>query len=75
MVTVKVDHTKCNGDAICISICPVNVFELKDKKAIPVREKDCFFCMTCIALCPEQAIEVVDENTRIFVEELKGKLG
>jgi NAD-dependent dihydropyrimidine dehydrogenase PreA subunit len=73
MATVKVDHTKCNGDAICVSICPVNVFELKDNKAVQVREQDCFFCMACIAQCPEQAIEVADENTRIILEELKGK--
>ncbi|MEJ5293024.1 MAG: 4Fe-4S binding protein [Candidatus Methanosuratincola sp.] len=58
MVSVKVDPEKCNGDAICISICPVSVFELNDNKAVPVREQDCILCMACVAQCPTQAIEV-----------------
>ncbi|MEN3007082.1 MAG: 4Fe-4S binding protein [Candidatus Methanosuratincola petrocarbonis] len=58
MVSVKVDPEKCNGDAICISICPVSVFELNNNKAVPVREQDCILCMACVAQCPTQAIEV-----------------
>jgi NAD-dependent dihydropyrimidine dehydrogenase PreA subunit len=58
MVVVKVDHEKCNGDAICISICPTSVFELKDEKAVVVREQDCILCMACVAQCPTLAIEV-----------------
>ena len=59
MVSVKVDHLKCDGDAICVSICPVSVFELNsDDKAVPVREQDCILCMACTAQCQQQAIEV-----------------
>ena len=58
MVSVKSDPEKCNGDAICISICPTSVFELKDEKAVVVREQDCILCMACVAQCPTQAIEV-----------------
>lgn len=58
MVSVKVDLEKCNGDAICISICPTSVFEMKDNKAAVIREQDCILCMACVAQCPTQAIEV-----------------
>jgi NAD-dependent dihydropyrimidine dehydrogenase PreA subunit len=58
MVSVKVNMEKCSGDAICVSICPVSVFELKDNKANPVNMNDCILCMACVAQCPEQAIEV-----------------
>jgi 2-oxoglutarate ferredoxin oxidoreductase subunit delta len=59
MVSVKVDLEKCNGDAVCVSICPTSVFELsKDSKAVAVREQDCILCMACTAQCPTQAIEV-----------------
>jgi len=58
MPSVKVDINKCTADAICVSICPVSVFELKDNKAVPVRAQDCIMCMACVAQCPEQAIEV-----------------
>lgn len=30
MVTVKVDADKCIGDGICVDVCPVDVFELKE---------------------------------------------
>ncbi|HYR03037.1 MAG TPA: ferredoxin, partial [Syntrophobacteria bacterium] len=33
MWSVKVDKDKCTGDAECVDVCPVNVFELKDGKA------------------------------------------
>lgn len=65
MVKVKVDFTKCNGDAVCIDICPVDVFELQDlpehpdnQKSVPVREEDCLLCMACVAQCPTEAITV-----------------
>ncbi|MDI9644892.1 MAG: 4Fe-4S binding protein [Candidatus Verstraetearchaeota archaeon] len=57
-MSVKVDKEKCNGDAICVSICPVSVFELNENKAVPVREQDCILCMACVAQCPTQAIDV-----------------
>ncbi|MFH0897540.1 MAG: 4Fe-4S binding protein, partial [Candidatus Bathyarchaeota archaeon] len=31
MVTVKVDFEKCNGDGVCVTVCPVGVFELMKK--------------------------------------------
>jgi len=58
VVSVKVDHEKCDGDAICVSICPTSVFELKDNKAVVVREQDCILCMACVVQCQTQAIEV-----------------
>ena len=68
MTRVKVDWKKCTGDAVCIEICPVAVFELKDlkdypdsQKSVPVRESDCIACMACVESCPTQAITVSEE--------------
>lgn len=63
---VAVDWDLCNGDEICVDICPVSVFEMvdtpghpkADKKSNPVRQEDCIFCMACEAQCPEQALKV-----------------
>jgi len=63
---VAVDHDICNADEICVSVCPVNVFEMIDspghptsaKKSDPVREKDCIVCMACEVQCPVQAIKI-----------------
>ncbi|MGB9959991.1 MAG: 4Fe-4S dicluster domain-containing protein [Candidatus Bathyarchaeales archaeon] len=65
MPKVKVDWGKCNGDGVCIEVCPVNLFEIQKvddypdtRKSVPVRENDCIMCMACVASCPMQAITV-----------------
>ncbi len=63
---VAVDWEVCNGDAVCVQVCPVNVFEMvsvpgyhvSDQKSDPIREKDCIQCMSCETQCPVQAIKV-----------------
>lgn len=67
MVKVKVDLKKCNGDGVCVEVCPVEVFELRNvadfpdtEKSVPVREEECILCMACVASCPTEAITVED---------------
>ncbi|HVP22606.1 MAG TPA: ferredoxin family protein [Conexivisphaerales archaeon] len=63
---VAVDFDLCNGDSKCLDICPVSVFEMMDtpgnpvspKKADPIRENDCIFCMACETQCEYTAIKV-----------------
>jgi len=65
---VAVDHDVCNGDAICVSVCPVNVFEMIDtpgnpiseQKSDPVNEPECIFCRACEVNCPTQAIKITE---------------
>ena len=68
MVNVTVDLIKCNGDGVCVDVCPVDVFELQDlsehpdtKKSVPVRADDCILCMACVTSCPTEAITVEEE--------------
>ena len=64
---VAVDFDECNGDNICVDVCPVDVFEMIDtpghpkseKKSDPIRESECIFCMACEVQCPEGAIKVI----------------
>ena len=62
MVSVKVDSAKCDGDGVCVDVCPVSVFELKEeagsKKANVVREQECILCMACEVQCPTKALTV-----------------
>ncbi len=63
---VAVDHEICSGDAICVNVCPVNVFEMvdspghpvSDTKSDPARESDCIKCLACEASCPVGAIKI-----------------
>ena len=68
MPKVIVDYSKCNGDAVCIDTCPVEVFELQNlpeypdsEKSVPVREDECILCMACVAQCPTEAITVEED--------------
>lgn len=65
MPDVKVDWKKCNGDGVCVDVCPVEVFELQDlpeypdsQKSVPVNKDECIQCMACVASCPTEAITV-----------------
>lgn len=51
----------CNGCEICVSTCPVEVFEIQEGIAVPINEKDCIACFLCVDECPENAITVEED--------------
>ena len=66
MVTVTVDNAKCNGDGVCVDLCPVSVFELKEvsgfegKKSVVVNNDACIACRACEIQCATQCIKVAE---------------
>ena len=54
--TIKIDHEKCTGAAVCVEVCPSSVFEIKDGKSYAVNVDDCIECCACVSDCPEGAI-------------------
>ena len=60
MVKIIVDNDKCTGCGTCVETCPVEVFEMKDEKSVPVKVEECLFCRACEAQCPESAIQVIE---------------
>jgi len=50
-----VDKAKCNGDAICEMLCPVEAITMVDDKAVIDTEK-CMECLACKTSCAEDAI-------------------
>ncbi len=59
--TVKVDAEKCVGDGECVDVCPVEVYELQDGKAVPVNMEECLGCESCVEVCESDAI-TIEEN-------------
>lgn len=53
-----VDKEKCTGCGTCRDVCPVNVFEIENKKSVAKRPDECIQCRACEASCPEKAIKV-----------------
>jgi NAD-dependent dihydropyrimidine dehydrogenase PreA subunit len=55
----RVDIKKCTGCGTCASVCPVDVFELKNEKFVVVKPSECTGCNACIENCPAGAIRMV----------------
>jgi len=60
MFKVEVDPDKCVGDEECIEVCPVDVLQLNNGKASPVRPDDCLGCESCVQVCEFLAIKVTE---------------
>lgn len=62
MTLFRVDPEKCNGDGICVEICPVGILELDENgrpRGIPAIERHCVSCGHCVAVCPHGALDNV----------------
>ena len=66
MPNVIVDLENCDGEGICVDVCPMNVFDMvemseynNEKKSQPTRMEDCILCMACVSACPTQAIKIL----------------
>jgi NAD-dependent dihydropyrimidine dehydrogenase PreA subunit len=55
---VVVDAERCTGNGECAEVCPVEVFEIRNGKAVPVNMQECLGCETCIEVCEQDAITV-----------------
>jgi 2-oxoglutarate ferredoxin oxidoreductase subunit delta len=60
MVEVKVDNDKCTGCGTCVETCPMEVFEIKEEKSVPVKPEECIVCRACEVQCPEEAIQIIE---------------
>ncbi|MEW6265913.1 MAG: ferredoxin [Thermodesulfobacteriota bacterium] len=61
MWQVTVDHDKCNGCGECVEVCPTDVFELQNKKSVPVNADECVGCESCVEACEQGAITVTEK--------------
>ncbi len=59
--SVTVDVDKCIGCGECVDVCPVEVYELTDGKAVVVNEEECLGCESCVEVC-EQGAVTIEEN-------------
>ena len=57
-VTVNDD---CTGCEVCVSTCPVAVFEIQGDVAVAINEKDCIACLLCVNECASNAITVEED--------------
>ncbi|MFX1273467.1 MAG: ferredoxin family protein [Promethearchaeota archaeon] len=53
---VEIDLDQCTGMAVCVEICPAEVYDLVDGKVIAENIGECTDCMACLDACPTDAI-------------------
>jgi NAD-dependent dihydropyrimidine dehydrogenase PreA subunit len=57
---VILDEKKCINCKICVSICPMGVYEDIGDKVLVANEEECIACMGCVPACPVEAILVAE---------------
>jgi len=55
---ISVDTEKCLGDGECADVCPVDVYVMRDDKAVVVNMAGCLGCLSCVEVCGRDAIRV-----------------
>lgn len=56
----NVDSEICNGDGLCVEVCPLGALELVEGIATTVdsRAEFCIGCGQCVAVCPTEALRL-----------------
>ena len=58
VATLKLDQPVCIGCGRCPEVCPHQVFELVEKRAVILDLDACMECGACALNCPVKAISV-----------------
>ncbi|RLF27969.1 MAG: ferredoxin [Thermoplasmata archaeon] len=56
-IKITIDYDKCTGSGECVTACPVEIFEVRDGKAVANHVEECVECCACVNACPNNAIE------------------
>ena len=58
VVTLQLDVETCNGCSMCVMVCPHEVFNIQERKAVIIDRNACIECGACAINCPVNAIRV-----------------
>ncbi|MGQ9583068.1 MAG: DUF169 domain-containing protein [Thermoplasmatota archaeon] len=58
MPEVVIDQGACTGCGRCVELCPANVLQLREKKAVVADAAACTLCGICADQCPKGAIRL-----------------
>jgi len=58
VATLEYNRERCVGCGRCVDVCPHQVFEMEQKKAVLLDKDACMECGACALNCPATAISV-----------------
>ena len=74
---LKYNEARCTGCGACVSVCPVQRLELKDKRILAGKNGlACIHCTQCVYVCPAGALDFdcdKEKWDRLFVKAVSGK--
>ncbi|OHD55129.1 MAG: hypothetical protein A2Y33_01095 [Spirochaetes bacterium GWF1_51_8] len=56
--SLALSANSCTGCGTCVEVCPHEVFDIREKKAVIVNRNYCMECGACALNCPAGALEV-----------------
>jgi NAD-dependent dihydropyrimidine dehydrogenase PreA subunit len=60
MYVITVAEAKCKVCGECVSVCPVEVYKIVDKRLVVGPTDDCSYCQSCLSVCAAEAIVITE---------------
>ncbi len=77
---IHIDEKICVGCGKCAEICPGNLLEIKNRRAVIRDVRDCWGCTVCVKICPVNAAaymlsaDLGGGGAKLFAEEEPTKI-